>query len=111
MVIEPVLVMPDCTIFPPCRPYFTHSPLLNKTISSRSYGCLEPTEQDWGNFPVSLGRPPFLEVPAAHAVRKSWAATITAVPLEARITEEVIGRQHFGVFRRTDGVPDAIALA
>ncbi|MEV7691108.1 hypothetical protein [Streptomyces bungoensis] len=51
------------------------------------------------------------EVPAADLVRKSWDATVAALPVEARITGEVIGRQRFRVFIRIDGVPYAIALA
>ncbi|MFD0208528.1 hypothetical protein ACFVH9_05160 [Streptomyces hirsutus] len=51
------------------------------------------------------------EVPTADLVRESWEATVAALPVEARITGEVIGRQPFGVFIRVDGVPDAIALA
>ncbi|MEU6010228.1 hypothetical protein [Streptomyces sp. NPDC047453] len=51
------------------------------------------------------------EVPAADLVRESWEATVAALPVEARITGEVIGRQRFGVFIRIDGVPYAIALA
>ncbi|MGW3513608.1 hypothetical protein [Streptomyces sp. NPDC000994] len=51
------------------------------------------------------------EVPAADLVRESWEATVAALPVEARISGEVIGRQRFGVFIRIDGVPYAIALA
>ncbi|MFE0508639.1 hypothetical protein [Streptomyces sp. NPDC058964] len=51
------------------------------------------------------------EVPAADLVQESWEATVAAVPVGARITGEVIGRQRFGVFIRIDGVPNAIALA
>ncbi|WP_199836823.1 hypothetical protein [Streptomyces sp. CB01373] len=51
------------------------------------------------------------EVPAADLVRESWEATVAALPVEARITGEVIGRQRFGVFIRIDGVPYATALA
>ncbi|MFF9816672.1 hypothetical protein [Streptomyces sp. NPDC014006] len=51
------------------------------------------------------------EVPAADLVRESWEATVAALPVEARITGEVIGRQRFGVFIRMDGVPNAVALA
>ncbi|MFH9893829.1 hypothetical protein ACH4OQ_33995 [Streptomyces luteogriseus] len=51
------------------------------------------------------------EVPASDLVRDSWEATVAALPVEARITGEVIGRQPFGVFIRIDGVPNAIALA
>ncbi|WP_031159998.1 hypothetical protein, partial [Streptomyces durhamensis] len=50
-------------------------------------------------------------VPAADLVRESWEATVAALPVEARITGKVIGRQRFGVFIRIDGVPNAIALA
>jgi hypothetical protein len=55
--------------------------------------------------------PTALEVPAADLVRESWEATVAALPVEVRITGEVIGRQPFGVFMRIDGVPNAIALA
>ncbi|MGW7241216.1 hypothetical protein [Streptomyces sp. NPDC054804] len=51
------------------------------------------------------------ELPAADLVRESWEATVAALPVEARVTGEVIGRQRFGVFIRIDGVPYAIALA
>ncbi|MFF4843699.1 S1 domain-containing protein [Streptomyces collinus] len=51
------------------------------------------------------------EVPAADLVRERWEATVAALPVEARITGEVIGRRPFGVFIRIDGVPNAIALA
>lgn len=51
------------------------------------------------------------EVPAADLVRESWEATVAALPVEARITGEVIGRRPFGVFIRVDGVPNAIAPA
>lgn len=51
------------------------------------------------------------EVPAPNLVRESWEATVAALPAEARITGEVIGRQRFGVFIRIDGVANAIALA
>ncbi len=44
-------------------------------------------------------------------MRESWEATVAALPVEARITGEVIGRQRFGVFIRIDGVPYAIGLA
>ncbi|MGW5462208.1 hypothetical protein [Streptomyces sp. NPDC003996] len=43
-------------------------------------------------------------VPAAALVRESWEATVAALPVEARITGEVIGRQRYGV-------PNAVALA
>ncbi|MFD5491516.1 hypothetical protein ACFYY3_06280 [Streptomyces sp. NPDC001812] len=51
------------------------------------------------------------DVPAAGEVRRSWAATVAALPVGTRITGEVIGRQPFGVFIRIDGVPNAMALA
>jgi ribosomal protein S1 len=51
------------------------------------------------------------EVLAADEVRRSWAATIAALPVGSRITGEVIGRQPFGVFIRIDGVPEAMGLA
>ncbi|MFE1882100.1 hypothetical protein [Streptomyces diastatochromogenes] len=51
------------------------------------------------------------EVPSGEVVRRSWAATVAALPVETQITGEVIGRQPFGIFIRIDGVPDAVALA
>ncbi|MFI6659441.1 hypothetical protein ACIBL8_28355 [Streptomyces sp. NPDC050523] len=51
------------------------------------------------------------EVPAADVVLGGWAATIAALPVGARITGELIGRQPFGVFIRIEGVPAAVALA
>ncbi|MFG3047801.1 hypothetical protein ACGFZR_23060 [Streptomyces sp. NPDC048241] len=51
------------------------------------------------------------EVPASDLVRESWDANVAALPIEARITGEVIGRHRFGVFIRIDGAPYAIALA
>ncbi|MEU9371242.1 hypothetical protein AB0D71_42765 [Streptomyces avermitilis] len=51
------------------------------------------------------------EVPAAALVRESCEATVVALPVAARITGEVIGRQPFGVFIRIDDVPNAIAWA
>lgn len=46
-----------------------------------------------------------------EAVREAWPATVAALPVGARITGEVVGRQPFGVFLRFDGVPDAMGLA
>jgi hypothetical protein len=51
------------------------------------------------------------EVPAADVVLGGWEATVAALPVGARITGEVIGRQPFGVFMRIEGVPAAVALA
>ncbi|AVH58699.1 MULTISPECIES: RNA-binding protein [Streptomyces] len=51
------------------------------------------------------------EVPAADRVRQSWAATVAALPVGARIEGEVIGRQRFGVFIQIDGMPEAVGLA
>jgi hypothetical protein len=51
------------------------------------------------------------EVPAADEVRRSWAATVAALPVGSRITGEVIGRQPFGAFLRINGVPGALGLA
>lgn len=51
------------------------------------------------------------EVLAAGEVRRSWAATVAALPVGSRITGEVVGRQPFGVFLRIEGVPEAVALA
>jgi hypothetical protein len=48
---------------------------------------------------------------SAGGVRQSWATTVAALPADARIKGEVIGRQRFGVFIRIDGVPDAVGLA
>lgn len=42
---------------------------------------------------------------------RSWAATVAALPVGARVAGEVIGRQRFGVFIHLDGVPNAVALA
>jgi len=50
-------------------------------------------------------------VPAADAIRQSWAVTVAALPVGTRIEGTVIGRQRFGVFIRIDGVPDAMGLA
>ncbi|GAA2220723.1 hypothetical protein [Streptomyces indiaensis] len=50
-------------------------------------------------------------MPAAEAVRASWAATVAALPVRSHITGAVIGRQPFGIFIRIEGAPDAIALA
>lgn len=50
-------------------------------------------------------------VPAANAVLRSWAATVAALPVGARVAGEVIGRQRFGVFILLGGVPNAVALA
>ncbi|MFF9359892.1 hypothetical protein [Streptomyces griseoluteus] len=51
------------------------------------------------------------EVPARDMVRRSWAATVTALPLGTRITGKVVSRQPFGIFIRIEGVPDALGLA
>ena len=51
------------------------------------------------------------KVPTADAVLRSWAATVAALPVGARVAGEVIGRQRFGVFIVLDGVPNAVALA
>ncbi|WP_208647965.1 hypothetical protein [Streptomyces tirandamycinicus] len=51
------------------------------------------------------------EVPTADAVLRSWATTVAALPVGARIAGEVIGRQPFGVFVRLDRSPNAVALA
>ncbi|MFF9211705.1 MULTISPECIES: hypothetical protein [unclassified Streptomyces] len=51
------------------------------------------------------------EAPAADEVRRSWAATMAALPVGSRIAGEVIGRQPFGVFLRVEGVPGALGLA
>lgn len=50
-------------------------------------------------------------VPTADVVLRSWAATVAALPVGARVAGEVIGRQPFGVFICLDGVPNAVALA
>ncbi|MFG2858707.1 hypothetical protein ACGFZ9_50765 [Streptomyces mirabilis] len=51
------------------------------------------------------------KVPAADAVLRSWAATVAALPVEAHVAGEVIGRQRFGVFILLDEFPEAVALA
>lgn len=51
------------------------------------------------------------EVPAAEEARRSWEATVSALPVGARVSGRVIGRQRFGVFVRFDGVPNAVGLA
>ncbi|MFE2517589.1 hypothetical protein [Streptomyces mirabilis] len=51
------------------------------------------------------------KVPAADAVLRSWAATVAAPPVGARVAGKVIGRQRFGVFIHLDGVPNPVALA
>ncbi|MEV8595541.1 hypothetical protein [Streptomyces sp. NPDC052012] len=51
------------------------------------------------------------EVPAAEDRRRSWAATVAALPVGHWITGKVVGRRPFGVFLRIKGVPDAVALA
>ncbi|MFD8562955.1 hypothetical protein ACFV1N_37255 [Streptosporangium canum] len=43
--------------------------------------------------------------------RACWPATVEALPIGARVSGEVIGRQPFGVFLRIDGVPGALGLA
>ncbi|ANP55140.1 hypothetical protein J2Z21_003370 [Streptomyces griseochromogenes] len=55
--------------------------------------------------------PTSAEVRDADVVRRSWAATVAALPVGARITGEIIGRQPFGVFIRIEGFPDAVGLA
>ena len=50
-------------------------------------------------------------MPAADLVWKSFGDNLAALPIEARVTGEVIGRRPFGVFIRIDGVPHAVALA
>ncbi|GGU06458.1 hypothetical protein [Streptomyces coeruleorubidus] len=40
--------------------------------------------------------PTGLETPAAEEGRRSWVATVEALPVGSRITGEVIGRQAFG---------------
>lgn len=50
-------------------------------------------------------------MPTVDEVRRSWAATVAALPVGSRIACEVIGRQSFGVLLRIDGVPDALGLA
>ncbi|WP_199185719.1 hypothetical protein [Streptomyces carminius] len=51
------------------------------------------------------------EVPTAEEVRRSWEATVSALPVGAHISGQVIGRRPFGVFVRLDGLPSAVALA
>jgi len=46
-----------------------------------------------------------------EVVRAAWPVTVEALPIGARVTGEVVGRQRFGVFLRFDEVPDAVGLA
>ncbi|WP_328692757.1 hypothetical protein OHA74_30045 [Streptomyces phaeochromogenes] len=50
-------------------------------------------------------------VPAPDVVLRSWAATVAALPVGARVAGEVVGRQPFGVFILFEGVPNAMGLA
>ncbi|KOX03453.1 hypothetical protein [Streptomyces sp. NRRL B-3648] len=51
------------------------------------------------------------DVPARDMVRRSWAATVAALPVGTRVTGKVLRRQPFGIFIRIEGVPDAVGLA
>ncbi|MFF7975647.1 hypothetical protein [Streptomyces sp. NPDC007905] len=51
------------------------------------------------------------EVPAGDMVRRSWAATVDALPVETRITGKVASRRPFEIFIRIEGLPDALGLA
>ncbi len=50
-------------------------------------------------------------MPTAEETRRSWKATVSALPVGARVSGRVIGRQPFGVFLLFDGVPNAVGLA
>lgn len=50
-------------------------------------------------------------MPAPDAVRRSWTATVSALPVGSRVAGEVNGRQPFGAFILLDGFPEAVALA
>ncbi|WP_060179375.1 S1 RNA-binding domain-containing protein [Streptomyces sp. IMTB 1903] len=41
----------------------------------------------------------------------AWSETLRVLPVSARVTGEVIGRQPFGVFLSIVGCPDAVGLA
>ncbi|GAA5021727.1 S1 domain-containing protein [Streptomyces siamensis] len=49
--------------------------------------------------------------PTAEQIRRSWSATVSALPIGTRITGQVVDRRPFGVFLRIDGVPNALGLA
>ncbi|MEU1202373.1 hypothetical protein ABZ446_40005 [Streptomyces sp. NPDC005813] len=49
--------------------------------------------------------------PTAEQVRRSWSATVSALPVGTRITGQVVARRPFGVFLRIDDVPHALGLA
>ncbi|MFD0413055.1 hypothetical protein [Streptomyces sp. NPDC127108] len=51
------------------------------------------------------------QVPASNVTERSWAATVSALPLGSHVRARVIGRQPFGVFLLFDGVPNAVGLA
>ena len=46
-----------------------------------------------------------------HLAQQGWLATVQALPVGARFTAEVIGRQPFGVFLRIANHANAIGLA
>ncbi|MYW19998.1 hypothetical protein GT039_31610 [Streptomyces sp. SID2955] len=48
------------------------------------------------------------EVPARGTERRSWAATVVALPGGTRITGRAGSREPFRIFTRTEGVPDAV---
>ncbi|WP_329366183.1 hypothetical protein OG896_16450 [Streptomyces sp. NBC_00669] len=55
--------------------------------------------------------PPELGFSVQEDIRRSWPATVSALPIGASVGGRVIGRQPFGVFIRIDGVPNALGLA
>lgn len=57
---------------------------------------------DFGGGEVFDGR--------AERARRSWKATVDALPVGARISGVVVNRQRFGVFINIDGHPDAMGL-
>ncbi|MGD1217073.1 MULTISPECIES: hypothetical protein [Streptomyces] len=49
--------------------------------------------------------------PTPEQIRRSWPATVSALPVGTRITGQVVDRRPFGVFLRIDDVPHALGLA
>ncbi|MEV6594236.1 hypothetical protein [Streptomyces acidicola] len=49
--------------------------------------------------------------PTPAQIRRSWSATVSALPVGTRITGQVVDRRPFGVFLRIDDVPNAVGLA
>jgi hypothetical protein len=60
------------------------------------------TEYTWPNG---------VDDPTSDDIRRAWPATLTSLPVGARVTGRVIGRQRFGVFVKIDGAPYALGLA